>query len=920
MVSGTITAHGLQQMVHVNNRHQVVDIPGKSSQIPMEQSIFAGTDNYFGLLMQACYVFSNNIVDFAVIHHFLNWVGLVAEMDLLKELFRFTLPTVIAVWENALRWSFHWHHGKAFEILIEIGSEVDNGRLIQPHYGMYFAMAIDMGSNKAMGSVSRLLNAGVSPNARFSRSILPTILPRPPQHHYWRCCALKQAAKNRDVQMLEHLLTIGNCRCGKFEAMCGNLLLSQVALSDPFTGQSPSLLCVEAIINSGIKVDFLPEDSESLVLTMSSLGWHRYGQPELLVDRAFFSDWGVNRDIYKTIACKSQWAQECVTVSGIFLTVEGGPVELRKYLDSILKPEPAMKEVLLQIALTEAAHCGAITVLECLLQYGVDPNVNTLITNLPEEEEEIFWTPVGRAALRWHADALSILSDYGADFQRYPLLRHVLRPHDDGPVSEFAMLEKRRGNTIQFFLDAGAIIDVPPALLASVALLPLKPSIWTIKEFNDWTDHTERFEPDLKLCDKLKQSGIEFDRGPEGCNILQTVIREGCNFATVSYLISNGAQVHSNVRSNRYDARYDSDYRYHRVKYDGEDATTMLYDALINACANRSKIVNILLENGADIYSSTLRGVSIIEASLYSVNESLYFLKDPYLLASRPKYRQKESIDIFWKLFQLMGAQYVYSLEFEKRSLFSHLIKLYESDDTILAGLDASGNLDNHAFNSGVLLLMDAIAYSRVTLVMRLVERGCNVNLRIDSLPRHNLGPQPMYNTPLQLACSDIYIEIDIIEYLLERGAEVNAPPTKFGMTALQIAAWRGHLGVVSTLLQHGAEINANAGTELHLTSFNKMHLAHMVTYHSVDMAALAGHLDVVHLLVGAGGLSGIPGVTSLDGAMVVAKKSGHNAIVEYLERHTGHSLTEEMRQAFDMPLSAKSDGTTPAPVKPTLT
>ncbi|KAK8065226.1 hypothetical protein PG997_011973 [Apiospora hydei] len=379
--TGTITGHQFQYTDRVTTHHQSFDIANGSSQPHTGQlKIFSGTDEYFGILLKACYMFSNNIDDIEVQRRFLDWVGLIAEMKLLMAFFRLKLPAVVAVWDSAIDMSFAIGHGKAFDILIEIGLAVDHGRLLRSRHARYLAMGIDLGSGKAMGSVSRLLQAGVSPNARFARSSFPTIFPRW-EKHYWRCCALKQAAKNRNADMLELLLTAGNCRCGKFDAMYGNVLLGSVAVRDPDTGRPPSLRCVEVLIDSGMRIDFLPGASETMASTTTSLGWLNPGKPELLVDR---------------------WAQNTVTVSGIFVAAERGLIELQQYLESFPIPEQAIKQVLLQIALSEAADREAVAVLQCLLQFGVDPNTDKLLSEFVDREKHPGWRPIDRAIIRWN--------------------------------------------------------------------------------------------------------------------------------------------------------------------------------------------------------------------------------------------------------------------------------------------------------------------------------------------------------------------------------------------------------------------------------------------------------------------------------------------------------------------------------------
>ncbi|KAK8012866.1 hypothetical protein PG991_010241 [Apiospora marii] len=788
------------------------------------------TDEDLGVLPKACYVFSNNLNDFEVQRRFLEWVGLVAEMQLLRAFFSLKLPTVIAVWENSLDATYRFQDGKAFAILIEIGLAVDNGRLIRSRHATYFAMAIDLGSSDAMGTASRLMKAGVSPNSRFDRFCL-SLIPEKRNHgdwidHYWRCCALKQAAKNRDSEMLELLIAAGNCRCGKFDAMYGNILLRTVATRDPTTGRTPSLQCVNVITDAGMRVDFLPEASETTEFTTRSLGWPSCGKPELLVDRVFFSVGAADRDVYEAVASKSQWAQKSVTVSGIFLAAEAGTAQIKRYLVSAAIPQSTAKDALLQIALSEAADRDDLPVLVCLLQYGVDPNVNTLVAGLPEDERPL-WSPIVRASTRWNIGALRLLLAHGADVGRYPLFRRAMQKTVK-PGSDYSHLEKRRSLTVQSLLDAEAHIDIPAASLTLAALVPLRPyypegvNVFMNAHIRQWLDHIKGFKPDYALCDKLHQHGISFDRGVDGCNTLQTVLREGCNRSTVSYLIESGVQVHSFL-SERF------------AQHFGD--TTMLHDALLMAHVDRVEIVDLLLENGADIYATTSKGLSVLEASLMMPN-----LNIPYHM-QRSKDNQQGSMDIFWKLVQRMGPLQASVVEFKRQSLLSYLIELEESDDSICAGLDTIADINNYGVLQG-------------------------------------------------------------------QGAKVNEPPARYGRTALQSAASLGNLGAVTMLLEHGADVNAKPGAQFCCILRSSEKLTHR--HRAVDMAASLGHLDMVHLLVGAGGLSGNPGVTGLDGAIIAADKNGHNSIVEYLERHTGYLLSEVMYQAKTVPKSlASSDAST---------
>src|SRR5690606_463729 len=62
--------------------------------------------------------------------------------------------------------------------------------------------------------------------------------------------------------------------------------------------------------------------------------------------------------------------------------------------------------------------------------------------------------------------------------------------------------------------------------------------------------------------------------------------------------------------------------------------------------------------------------------------------------------------------------------------------------------------------------------------------------------------------TALQLAAENG--DLDFVEMLLKKGAEVNASPgVKYGLTALQAAAKEGHLDVLQMLSEAGALVNA---------------------------------------------------------------------------------------------------------------
>jgi ankyrin repeat protein len=125
-------------------------------------------------------------------------------------------------------------------------------------------------------------------------------------------------------------------------------------------------------------------------------------------------------------------------------------------------------------------------------------------------------------------------------------------------------------------------------------------------------------------------------------------------------------------------------------------------------------------------------------------------------------------------------------------------------------------------------------------------------------------------HTALQIACRDGSLEL--VELLLEYGADVNAPPAeRHGATALQFAAIGGYLGIAHLLLEMGADVNAVPALFEGRTAF--------------EGAAEHGRVDMVQLLRNAGA-----DITEAGGqferALERATKNGHLAVRSLLRSY----------------------------------
>lgn len=67
------------------------------------------------------------------------------------------------------------------------------------------------------------------------------------------------------------------------------------------------------------------------------------------------------------------------------------------------------------------------------------------------------------------------------------------------------------------------------------------------------------------------------------------------------------------------------------------------------------------------------------------------------------------------------------------------------------------------------------------------------------------------------------------IQFLLDRGADVNAKPPKFPSTALMAAAYQGHESTVWLLVSNGADVNANIDGDTALSFARKKGRAQIV-------------------------------------------------------------------------------------------
>ncbi|KAI0531861.1 ankyrin repeat-containing domain protein [Xylaria digitata] len=179
--------------------------------------------------------------------------------------------------------------------------------------------------------------------------------------------------------------------------------------------------------------------------------------------------------------------------------------------------------------------------------------------------------------------------------------------------------------------------------------------------------------------------------------------------------------------------------------------------------------------------------------------------------------------------------------------------------EAVISLLDAGANVNSHS-PQGLNALQLAVRYGRLGIINLLLGAGANVNshspqgltalqLAVESgkmvIINHLLNAGADVNqwnqdikfarSPLQSAIEQVNPEI--IDRLLRAGADVNAPPApRYGATALQLAAMKGHVGLAQHMLELGANIDAPGAKVFGRTA--------------LEGAAQHGRIDMLQLLL----------------------------------------------------------------------
>ncbi|OAP55348.1 hypothetical protein AYL99_10321 [Fonsecaea erecta] len=274
------------------------------------------------------------------------------------------------------------------------------------------------------------------------------------------------------------------------------------------------------------------------------------------------------------------------------------------------------------------------------------------------------------------------------------------------------------------------------------------------------------------------------------------------------------------------------------------------------------EITKILLQHGADPYLGQL-GNGEKQASEWRPGYDMVALEE----ACRNTDVQMVRLLISAGVSVHVGCPLYFTFETKRQAQV-------EREAEIMELLLANGADVNHRYDDTDTPLQAALTppscdqsqsarVTRLRCARRLIELGAEINAAPSS---DGCG-----RTALQAAV--VIGDVEFVQYLLSRGAEVNAPAAQVGgVTALQAAAIGGYLRIAQILLEHGAEIDADP------SSYEGRR--------AIEGAAERGRIDMVKLLLD--NYNGPrPFSKVCESAMEFAKRQNQWYMMEFLRSYT---------------------------------
>lgn len=313
-----------------------------------------------------------------------------------------------------------------------------------------------------------------------------------------------------------------------------------------------------------------------------------------------------------------------------------------------------------------------------------------------------------------------------------------------------------------------------------------------------------------QVLEFLRLKGIDLNVKTNGSTLLQVSSTNG-RVSTVKYLLDHGADVHSD---------------------EGEFGSAIVAAAALPLFDKAEAITSLLIERGANVESSDGSGmrplhfaarngaievIKLLLGAKADVNSRSNLGQTPLHLASI--HMKMEAVNLL--LTRGSGIN-----EVDKEGWTALHNAAYNGHESIVETLLQKGALVDAKAHSGLTALHVAAQDGHTNVIELLLRHKANLQCissmgsalhfavygghgsAVRSLLDHGINPalrDPLGATALHVAAESPESTTDIIEMLLEHGADLNVV-TQEGETALNLGIRRKYEGVVKVLLKHNAD------------------------------------------------------------------------------------------------------------------
>jgi ankyrin repeat protein len=656
------------------------------------------------------YFLSNNKFTEAQADNLLEFIAKQKPLGPLKSFLQMKTPTTQVFCDKILEFTIRCRGVTSLRLLIDCG--IDRSTLSGTRGGKYLQIALVYAKSDI---AEYLLENGVDVNPPLGEFPLS----KPPLHN---------AVAKGYSEVVKRLIDAG----ANVHRECAD---GNTALVNGVQWGNKSIDCIRLLLEAGANVDNDKVDHLSL------LDWVYLNK----------------RKLYSMILSRSQHAKRSLTISGILYAANASRQALSQYLNSMPPIEDWRRRNKLESALCEAADYidQPIEVVRILLEFGVDPNVETVC-----EESS---SPLVTAAMANDIDLAELLLDAGADINAPDVLATAAENGDFDILNLFidegadieafgadALRAAGFGNNlaiVKLLLSAGADINYPAAPKGGRTLL--QKAVWN---------------GNLRTIRYLIDQGADINAPPshsDGYTALQVAARRG-HMEVVKLLLALGADINSAPSRNG-------------------GTTALEASATYKPPSARAELFQLLLDQGATInrpkaqrhYRNWSSALTILVKN--SAGEDLI------------RSALSAGADIN-ELGHGKGARTPVQAAAEVGSIA--VVQLL---------LDNGANINappGKEYGRTALQAACSIEAPNIELVKLLLDNGADVN-----------APAGIKQglTALQGAAIQGHIKIALM--LLDTGVEVNAEPAAIdGRTALDGAAEHGRLDMVQLLLNLGAE------------------------------------------------------------------------------------------------------------------